>query len=42
MYKNIWKIIVKTSVQYLQTSTTSKESFENFLKYLTKNKLQKK
>jgi len=28
-------------VQYLQTSTTSKESFEESLKYLIKNKLQK-
>jgi len=29
-------------VQYLQTSTTSKESFEESLKRLTKNRLQKK
>jgi len=29
-------------MQYLRTSTTSKENFEEFLKYLTKNKSQKK
>ncbi len=29
-------------MQYLRTSTTLKESFEESLKHLTKNKLQKK
>ncbi len=29
-------------MQYLQTLTISKESFEEFLKYSIKNKLQKK
>jgi len=29
-------------VQYLQTSIILRESFEKSLKYLTKNKLQKK
>jgi len=29
-------------MQYLQTSTISKKSFEESLKHLTKNKLQKK
>jgi len=40
-YANIWRIMTKTLVLCSRTSTTSRESFEESLKHLTRNKSRK-